>query len=231
MADNMTMSFGNFGARFNGQEPRLAYNNSSSAGDGLVASAQYDALYGSLGAANDGLGAIKRGVKVATAANAPDETPQFQAFAYMIQGLTMGFESLVFDKGFVVDEDTPPGGATLQAYTAINTAAVAKFDKAIAAAAGQTWSIPTSFTPGMNLTAPKLAQFANTMAARTIAYMPRTATEAATTNWTKVLAYAEKGISSGTPFTLQITGDGGALWYDYMKYYGESQSWVRATSG
>src|SRR6266699_1404849 len=31
MADVITMSFGNFGARFNGQEPRLAYNNSSSA--------------------------------------------------------------------------------------------------------------------------------------------------------------------------------------------------------
>src|SRR6266581_3403041 len=65
MADNMTMAFGNFGARFNGQEPRLAYNNSSSASDGKVASAQYDALYGALGAANDGLAAIKRGVKVA----------------------------------------------------------------------------------------------------------------------------------------------------------------------
>ena len=228
MADNMTMAFGNFGARFNGQEPRLAYNNSSSAGDGLVASAQYDALYGALGAANDGLNAIKRGVKVAVTASAPDETPQFQTFAYLIQGLTMGFEGLIFDRGFVVDEDTPSGGATLQPYTAMADAAVAKFDKAIAAAAGKTWTVPTSFTPGMTLTADAVARFANTFAAREIAYVPRTAAEAATTNWTKVLAYAEKGISTGaTPITLQITGDGGSLWYDYMKYYGESQSWVR----
>jgi hypothetical protein len=65
MADNMTMAFGNFGARFNGQEPRLAFNNSSSAADGRVASSPYDAMYGALGSANDGLNAIKRGVKVA----------------------------------------------------------------------------------------------------------------------------------------------------------------------
>jgi hypothetical protein len=227
MADNMTMAFGNFGARFNGQEPRLAYNNSSAAGDGLVASAQYDALYGALGAANDGLGAIKRGVKVAVTTGATDETPEFQTFAYLVQGLTLSFESLVFDKGFVVDEDTPAGTATLEAYPAVNAAALTKLDKAIAAAAGKSWTVPTSFTPGMTLTAANLAKFANTMAARTIAYMPRNATEAGATNWAKVLAYAEKGISSGTPITLQITGDGGSLWYDYMKYYGESQSWVR----
>ena len=226
MADNLTMAFGNFGARFNGQEPRLAFNNSSSASDGHVSSDQYDALYGALGAANDGLNAIKRGIKVAKSVNDSDETPQFQAFAYLIQGLTLSWESLLFDKGFVVDEDTPSGGATLQAYPEVNAAALPKFDKAIAAAAGQSWTVPNTFTPGMTLTADRLAQFANTMAARTIAYMPRTAAEAATTDWAKVLAYAEKGISSGTPFTLQITGDNN-LWYDYLKYYGESESWVR----
>ena len=227
MADNMTMSFGNFGARFNGQEPRLAYNNSSSANDGLVASTTYDALYGALGAANDGLSAIKRGVKVAVTTGATDETPQFQALAYLVQGLTLSFESLVFDKGFVVDEDTPSGGATLEAYTAVNAAAQAKLDKAIAAAAGQSWTVATTFTPGVTLTAANLAKFANTFAARNIAYLPRTAAEAATTNWTKVLAYAEKGISSGTPITLQIAADGGSLWYDYMKAYADRPSWVR----
>ena len=228
MADVITMAFGNFGARFNGQEPRLAYQNSSSADDGRVTSDTYDGLYGALGAANDGLNAIKRGVKVAVTEGAADETPQFQALAYLVQGLTLGFESLVFDKGFVVDEDTPTGGATLQAYPAVSAVAVAKFDKAIAAAAGQSWSVPNAFTPGMTLTADALSRFANTMAARQLAYTPRTPEEAATTNWTKVLAYAEKGISTGaTPMTLQVIGDGGSLWYDLLKYYGESQSWVR----
>ena len=76
MGDVFTMAFGNFGARFNGQEPRLAYNNSSAAGDGLVASQPYDALYGALGAANDGLKAIKNSVRVAATPSSADETPK-----------------------------------------------------------------------------------------------------------------------------------------------------------
>lgn len=228
MADNMTMSFGNFGARFNGQEPRLAYNNSSSASDGLVASMPYENMYGALGAANDGLKAIKRGVKVAVSETAPDETPQMQAFAYLVQGLTLGFESLVFDRGFVIDEDTPEGNATLEPYTAVSAAAVQKFDKAIAAAAGKSWTVPTEYTPGLTLTATNFAKMANTMAARQLAYTPRTPEENAAVNWGKVLDYANKGISTGSaPFDLQATGDGGNNWFDLLKGYADLESWVR----
>jgi hypothetical protein len=191
MADNMSMAYGNYGARFNGQEPRLAYNNSSAAKDGLVASLPYDAIYGAIGAANDGLNAIKRGIKPATGKSAPDETPQMQAFAYLVQGMALGFEGLVYDKGFVVDEDTELGTGALQPYTAVSAAAVAKYDKAIAAAAGQSWQVATEFTPGMTFNAATLGRVANTMAARQLAYTPRTFAETLAVNWGKVLAYAE----------------------------------------
>ncbi len=228
MGDVMTMAYGNFGARFNGQEPRLAYNNSSAAGDGRVASSPYDAMYGALGAANDGLKAIKRGVRVATGNSAPDETPQFQAFAWLVQGMALGFESQVFDKGFIVTEDTPEGTATLTDYKAVRDGALASFDKAIAAAAGKSWSIPIEFTPGMSLSAGDFARMANTMAARTLAYNARNATENSATNWAKVLQYANAGISTGaTSFDLQIQGDGGNTWYDLLKGYVDLRSWVR----
>ena len=227
MADVMTMAYGNFGARFNGQEPRLAYNNSSAAGDGFVASSPYDAMYGALGAANDGLKAIDRGIEVRASASAPDETEAFQAFAWMIQGLSLGFEALVFDKGFVVTEDTPENSAVLEPYAAVNAAAVASLDKTIAAATGKTWSIPVEFTPGITLTAANLAKMANTMAARQLAYVPRNATENAAVNWGRVLSYADKGISIGTPFDLRIQGDGGNTWYDIYKGYVNLSAWVR----
>jgi hypothetical protein len=228
MGDVATMAFGNFGARFNGQEPRLAYNNSSAAADGRVASDPYDTMYGALGAANDGLKAIARGVPVKASNSAPDETEAFQAFAWMIQGLSLGFEALVFDKGFVVKEDTPDASATLEGYQAVSTAALASLDKAIAAAAGKSWSIPVEFTPGINLTAANLARMANTMAARQLAYTPRTAAENAAVNWARVLSYADKGISvGGSPFNLEIQGDGGNTWYDILKGYVDLESWVR----
>lgn len=227
IADNMTMAFGNFGARFNGQEPRLAYNNSSSAGDGRVASDPYDLIYGALGAANDGLNAIKRGIKPAINKSAADETPQMQTLAYFIQGAALGYQALVFDKGFVVDEDTPAGTAVLQPYTAVSAAALGKLDKAIAAAAGKTWQISPDFTPGMVFTADRLGRMANTLAARQLAYTPRTPTENAAVAWARVLGYAEKGISTGASFDMQVKGDGGITWGDTFKAYNNLESWVR----
>lgn len=232
MADVMTMAYGNFGARFNGQEPRRAYNNSSSAGDGHVSSDPYDAMYGALGAANDGLRAINRGLHVAESNSAPDETPQFQAFAWLVQGMALGFESEVWDKGFVVTEDTPvsPTGqlaTELVDYKTVRDAAIVSLDKAIAAGTGATWTIPVEFTPGMTLTASRFVRMAKTMAARTLAYNARNATENAVTDWAKVLQYANGGISGTSAFNLQIQGDGGTLWFDLTKGYGELGSWVR----
>jgi hypothetical protein len=228
MADVFTMAYGNFGARFNGQEPRLAYNNSSAAADGHVGSDPYDAMYAALGAANDGLAAINRGVPAKASNSAPDETPQMKAFAWMIQGIAMGFVSQVFDKGFVVTENTPAGTATLVDYKAVRDGALASFDSAITASAGKDWTIPEEFTPGMTLTATNFNKMANTMAARVLAYNARNATENAATNWAKVLTYANAGISTGSdPFDLQIQGDGGNSWYDLTKGYAELTSWVR----
>lgn len=228
MADNLTASFGNFGMRFNGQEPRLAYTNSSGLDDGRLASDPYDGLYGTLGAANDGLAAVKRGIKIQVSATAQDETPALTALGYLVQGMTMGMIGLTFDKGFILDEDTPLGTATLQPYAAVSAAAVGKYDKAIAAAAGNTWTVAPEFSPGMTLTADRLGRMANTLAARQLAYTPRTAAENTAVNWAKVLQYANAGISTGaTPFNLQIEADGGNLWYDLQKYYGDAASWMR----
>jgi len=228
MADVFTMAFGNFGARFNGQEPRLAYNNSSSASDGTVASDTYDAMYSALGAANDGLKAIKRGVLVKASASAEDETPQFKALAWLVQGMALGFESQIFDKGFVVTEDTE-GTSTLVDYKVVRDAAIASFDKAIAQASGKTFTIPTDFTTtALTLNSTNFVKMANTMAARTLAYSARNATENAATDWAKVLKYANAGISTGSnPFDLSMQGDGGNSWYDLTKGYGELESWVR----
>ena len=228
MGDVATMAFGNFGARFNGQEPRLAYNNSSAAADGRVASDAYDSMYGALGAANDGLKAIERGVRVATGNSAPDETPQFQAFAWLVQGMALGFQSQVFNEGFVVLEDTPDATAVLEPYKAVAAAAVGSLDKAVAASSGQSWSIPVEFTPGIELTAEKLGRMANTMAARVLAYNARTAAENTATDWAKVASYADKGISTGAvPFNLEIQGDGGNTWFDLTKGYNNLESWMR----
>lgn len=223
MADVMTCAWGNFGMRFNGQEPRIAYNNSTSSGDHVLAENPWNANYEALGKANDGMGAIRRGVNIGSA----DTTAAYKALGFLVQGETLGNLGMIFDRAFITDETTNPDTVHLQPYTAVSAAAIAKYDSVIATAAGQSWELPASVAPGLTLDAPTVARIANTMAARQMVFTARTKAENDATNWAKVLTYAENGISTGaTPFDITLQGDNGN-WYDLFKMYGDYEGWVR----
>lgn len=227
MADALTSSYGNFGMRFNSNEPRIAYNNTASSGDAVVAHNPWVWNYAALGQANDGLGALSRGVKITDGTT--DVTDEYQAIGHFIQGVTLGNIALIFDKGFIIDENTKiPAPATFSPYTDVSKAAVAKLDMAIALSTGKSWVIPDNYITAINMTAPKFAMLANTMAARILAYTPRTAAENTAVDWAKVGAYARKGISVGTDaYDFAPIGDGGNNWYDDGKAYQEYASWMR----
>jgi hypothetical protein len=81
---------------------------------------------------------------------------------------------------------------------------------------------------GIELTAENIGKIANTMAARNLAYAPRTPEENVAANWGKILQYAEKGISMpSNRFDFAIEQDGGTKWFSYVVYYGAEESWLR----
>ena len=231
-ADVLTMNFGNFGARFNNLEPRIAYNNTSAADDGLVASRFWDRNYGALGNANLAMTAFKAGIALP---NNAAGTEAARHIAMFTQAATMSNLALAYDSAFVVDEDTTKaiqGGKLpqLQRYSVVSAAALAKWDALIAATAGKTHVYAATVLPvqgGFN--SQRLHRLANTWAALLMAYTPRTEAEAAAVNWAKVAAYAEKGIgtgSQGAPFDFSILADND-LWYSYLVLYGDYPSWMR----
>jgi hypothetical protein len=67
------------------------------------------------------------------------------------------------------------------------------------------------------------------MAARILAYTPRDGAENTAANWASVLSHAQNGISSGTPFDFAIQEDGGTLWWDGYKAYGDYDPWNRVS--
>lgn len=211
-SDHLTANYGNFGMRFNNEEPRIPYANSSSGSDRGVAESPWNGLYGSLGAANDAMRAFKAGVKLASDA----ETDQFKTLAMFTQALSLMELGLVFDQAFVVDENSE-GLPTLVKYQDVITAAMVKWDAVIAASNGKTYEFPASVLPlaVVKFNASALNRIANTMAARTLAYSARTLAETNALPWARILAYADKGISGsgGTPFDLSVIGDGGNSWY------------------
>ena len=57
------------------------------------------------------------------------------------------------------------------------------------------------------------------MAARLLASWPRNAAENAAVDWARVVTYASKGMSTGTPFDFIFTGDGGNAYSNEFLYW------------
>jgi hypothetical protein len=231
-ADARAANFGNFGMRFNNLEPRINYENNSAGGDRSVTEQPWNQNYGTLGAANDVLRALSKGVLIANGA----ENDKYKVLAQFSQAASLTNLSLIFDSAFVVDEtfDATAGAPTLSKYDAVNAAALTRWDALIAALNGKTDTyasplvIPvTTFT----VNSANLQRLANTMAAATLRLMPRSRTELdaqPATFWTKILGYADKGISGTglTSFDFVVQGDNNN-WWSYIAAYGAENTWTR----
>lgn len=233
-ADAMTANFGNFGMRFNNLQPRIEYHNQSADGDAEVTRIPWNSNYATLGEANDVLRAIKGGLVITDAPT----TQAFKALARFSQAGTFTNLALAYDKAFIVDENTDLATASslqMLPYAKVRDAAMASWDSVIANTAGQSYQYPAGTLPldKLLLNSTVLNRVANTMAALTLAYAPRDAGEVGAmtaADWQKVYNYADKGIgtgSAGAAFDFSVVGDNN-LWYSYILYYGDEQSWVRA---
>jgi hypothetical protein len=226
-ADAATGNFGNFGMRFNNLEPRIAYNNNSAGSDAQVTVRPWDDNYSALGAANDALRAIAGGVTI-PGANGNDQAKSAAMFA---QAAALSNLAMIFDKAFVVTEGTDLAQAPeLLPYTQVRDSSLKVWDALITLTNGKTWSWDADVFPiTAAQTAANINRIANTMAARTLVLSARTGAENTATNWQRVLAYADKGITGNglTSFDVSTVSDGGNLWYDYIKLYGNLDSWTR----
>ena len=241
-ADASAANFGNFGMRFHNLEPRAPYINSTSAGDDkFVTQAAWEDHYGTLGAANDVLKAIKAGVKIevfdADASGnrvTVDETMKYKHLAMFSQAASMMHLALQFDSAFVVDEDfDPQAAASLTKYDGVSAAAMTRWDALIASLQGKSDEYDPSVLPlvGAELTSQTLLQISNTMAALTLRLTPRTRTELdakPASFWSQILTYADNGISGAGDPRLDMTVQGDFNnWYSYVNYYGNENTWMR----
>lgn len=227
-ADAGSANFGNFGMRFNNLEPRAPYVNNSAGGDRGVTEDPWNNNYGTLGAANDVLIAMKNGVEIPGG-----ETAKYKALALFTQAASLSNIAILFDKGFVVDENSEGGSAPeFKPYTEVSTTAMAKWDALITALNGKndTYDVADIPLAAGPLTSQMLSRMANTMAARTMVYTARTPAENAAVNWAKVVSYAEKGLSgtsgAGDPYDFTVVGDNNN-WYSYIAFYGDEPTWLR----
>ncbi len=138
------------------------------------------------------------------------------AFAYMIGGNSLGYLSLGYDSAAIVLPTTPSDEVPpLSHYSAVNKAALAMYDSAIAvansaaAATGANgFPLPSTWMSGQaNLTKDNFIRLVRSYKARVRAGVARTPTERAAVDWAAVISDATNGITAD--FTVSIGGSTG----------------------
>jgi len=206
--------------------PRAAWNNDPAAAERTQIEAMWYGYYSALSSARDVLKRIRVDGLIIT--DAPT-TKMVETLTVLAQALSFSGLALNYDHGFIVDYNTDLTTLKLSTAVEIRDAAMAKFDTAITLASAGTFTSTADgfFGPGTTYSNTQIAQIANTMAARTLAYFARNATDNAAVDWARVVGYGSKGISSGARFDWVIHQDACNTWCDFLKVWSNDMTTMR----
>lgn len=208
----------NAGMYFYSKYPREAIVNSTSDPEyGNVVYNWYES-YEALAGIADGLTAIQTGDGIAEELG-EDQVLMITAYAKLMQGLLHGNIALLYDQGYIVDENTErfePSGATIPLetvpYPQMQAAAIGYLDEAIALAEGEDFLIPSDWM-AQEWTAEEFVEFAYSWKARILANVARTPEERAAVDWAGVLTAVDNGIEE----TLELDVVDRIFW-DAIRY-------------
>jgi hypothetical protein len=204
-------------------EPRTVHNNSAHISQSVGPHGPRN-YWASMGRASsityDGLQILNEGMIIRDAAGR-DVTDQARAFAKFIQGWAWGYQALIFDRIHVVPESVPlptDDPAALQAliletlvpYEEGIEAAVASLEEAIRIARANPAVVnypsigdsPLWFGTPTPVTNDQFIRMANTLAARLLVLSARTPEDRAQVDWSRVLQFAENGVTED--FEMQL---------------------------
>ena len=225
-ADAHSSSWGNWGMRDSGWEPRKAYNNDPAYSYNNMAETPWQLSYRSLAAVRDGLLAIENGVTIQEG-DGPDNTARSVAFGKFIQALALSNLAVLFDKAFIVDETVEDVAALeLQPYTAVWAAAEAKYGEVIQLANGGGFSIPSIWVAfNGDWSGSYMAELARTYRARYRTQVARNTSERDAVDWSSVLSDASAGISRD--FAGYYEEGGNWAWHRSKHHIAHYSGWAR----
>lgn len=213
------------------QEPRIRLSNSATYSGANAYASHYGNFNSSVSTANLFINNIVNNGTVINNAAGADVTSSILAQAYLLRGIARGYLGMMYDQAFLIDENFVIGEDVPQfaPYGTIIDAAVSDLDAAITAANASdaaTFVFNTMPNPDNTWNKDEFLQIANSYAAKILAGEARTATEAATTDWAAVLAYAQSGIGTNglDVFNNDNIGSSGEL----ANYY---QDWANFAVG
>lgn len=211
LADHTTSNWANYGFSDTAGEPREALPNSEADPDACISTAAWFRAYQGLAAASEGLKAMEEGVDIG---DNGENNARARAWAKMSQGLIHGQLSILYDKGFIVDETVQlvdeQGNANIPefaSYREMNQAAMGYFQEAIQIASNNDFTTPSTWLDGQSLSSDEMVGLINLYMARYMARWPRSPSEAQEVDWAAVQSRLEQGLDlEGNPFTQPATG-------------------------
>jgi hypothetical protein len=196
MADQHGSRWADWGMQDLSTEPRVAITNDVGWDFINFLETPWYGNYRANKAANDGLNAIlNRDMELGPAGS---DTQRGIAFARFVQGISHGQIALLFDQGFIVDENTDLAETLpLVPYTEVLERAIASLEEAIEIAESKTFTIPsTGWIHDLTITNEDLARLAHSFLARFLAATPRSLEERKAVDWQKVIYHAERGVEA-----------------------------------
>lgn len=173
------------------QLPRIPYNNID-AGQWFNRKPWYD-LYQAIATTTDVLKALDKGLKIGDVTSARPQgthTDRARWFAKWIQGMSLTYVGLLFDKGFILDEtvDVDPFKYPFKSNKEVFDAGIADMTKAIALAkAAPADTTPISWINGFQYTNAEMARIMTSYVARSIVYFPRDSAARKAIDWNGIL--------------------------------------------
>lgn len=204
MADAGSCSWGNWAMFDLSSEPRSPFVNSVSYQNAAITSSYFNAIMATVANCNKVILAGKGKYKNANTQKNLDlgaEKDKAMAIAYYVRGLCYAYLSANFDRSFVITEDedltkTPKeiGQKTIKSYGDVLAQALADFDEAISISNKSEFNIEESVFTNVTSNS-QLIKLANSYAARAIVFNPRNKEDNSKIDWSKVLTYAQNGIT------------------------------------
>lgn len=223
-SDNMTCSWGNQAMRDMSWEPRKAWDNEPSYSYRGTANYTFNQMYSAISTANTVLKTMDDGLDIGP--NGEDNA-LVRAFSKLHQGIGLGYISLIFDKGYIVDENSTGdeiSAPEFKPWNEVRDAAIAKLDDAISIASSNTFTVPSSwFQTAEDVSSADFVKLANSYAAQILAYSPRNAAGVSDVDWAAVQAYADAGLTED----FNLEGDGWIQWANEVMIYGAYPGWGR----
>ncbi len=215
MADQMTCSWGNAGMRDLSSEPRIEFNNASTYGSSFITEDFFNSLNSVLADSN--------GITAGVLSGAPfSDVDKVESLARFGQAASIGYLSLVFDKVFISDESGTLNEGEAVSYNVAMNLALEKLDLAIAAADRGSFTLDAQIN-GVTYSNTEWSQFLNSFGARLLVNNARNNAERQAVDWSRVLDYANNGLSNN----LEVLADGYNSWYSEWPIYMIYPGWAR----